>query len=102
MLIECQLINLIKASVTENWFDFEPEVAIAEYEKAFEYNPEIHSYYYHRLGQIYKANIADGNDYKMKAIDLYSYLAVKEPDNPLWPGELEDLVEDMQELLGYL
>jgi len=91
--------QLNKAFVTENWFDFEPEVAIAEYEKSFEHNPEVHSYYYHRLGQIYKANIDEGNDYKMKAIDLYSYLAEKEPENPLWPGELEDLVDDIQELL---
>jgi len=91
--------QLNKAFVTESWFDFEPEVAIAEYEKAFEYNPEAHSYYYHKLGQIYKTNISDDNDYKMKAIDLYSYLAEKEPDNPLWPPQLEDLVDDIQELL---
>ncbi len=91
--------QLKKAYVTETWFDFEPEVAIAEYEKAIEYNPEIHSYYYHRLGQIYIANISDDNDYKMKAIDLYSYLTVKEPDNPSWLPPLENLVENMQELL---
>ena len=91
--------QLQKAFITETWFDYEPEVAIAEYEKAIEYNPEIHSYYYHRLGQIYIANISDDNDYKMKAIELYSYLTVKEPDNPLWLPPLEDLVENMQELL---
>jgi tetratricopeptide (TPR) repeat protein len=88
-----------KAVISETWFDFEPEVVIAEYEKAIEYNPEIHSYYYNRLGQIYIANISDDNDYKMKAIDLYSYLTVKEPDNPLWLPPLENLVENMQELL---
>jgi len=91
--------QLQKAFITETWFDFEPEVAIAEYEKAFEYNPEIHSYYYNRLGLIYKENITDENDYKMKAIDLYSHLAVKEPDNPMWPDMLSGLVEDIQELL---
>ena len=91
--------QLNKSLITETWFDFDPEVAIAEYVKAFEYNPEAHSYYYHRLGQLYKANISDENGYKMKAIDIYSYLAEKEPDNPLWPEELEDLVDDIQELL---
>ncbi len=93
------IYQLHKAFITEAWFDFEPEVAISEYETAIEYDPEIYSYYYHKLGQLYKANRSDDNDYKMKAIDLYSYLAEKEPDNPMWPPELEDLVEDIQELL---
>ena len=91
--------QLQKAYITETWFDFEPEVAIAEYEKAIEYNAEVYSYYYNRLGQIYEANISDENDYKMKAIDLYSYLAIREPDNPMWPDVLSGLVDDIQELL---
>lgn len=91
--------QLRKAFITETWFDFEPEVAIAEYEKAIEYNPEIHSYYYHKLGQIYIANISDENDYKMKAKLLYSDLALKEPDNPLWIEILLELVDDMSEIL---
>ncbi|NNG27945.1 MAG: tetratricopeptide repeat protein [Ignavibacteriaceae bacterium] len=91
--------QLKKAFATETWFEFEPEVAMAEYEKAFEYNPEVHSYYYHRLGQIYESNIADDNDYKMKAKLLYSDLALKEPDNPLWNERLLELVDDMSEIL---
>ncbi len=91
--------QLNKAYVTETWFDVDPEIVVAEYVKAFEYNPEVHSYYYHKLGQIYKANISEENDYKMKAIDLYSYLAEREPENSIWPGKLEDLVEEPQELL---
>ncbi|MEE9448538.1 MAG: tetratricopeptide repeat protein [Ignavibacteriaceae bacterium] len=93
------IYQLHKAFITEAWFDFEPEVAISEYETAIEYDPEIYSYYYHKLGQIYKANISEDNDYKMKAIDLYSYLVEKEPYNPMWIKELEDLVDDIQELL---
>ncbi len=94
--------QLRKAYVTETWFDFEPEVAIAEYEKVFEYNPETHSYYYHRLGQLYVDNISDDNDYKLKAKLLYTDLKLKEPDNPLWDEELLELVEDMGEILDIL
>jgi len=91
--------QLQKAFVTETWFEFEPKVAIAEYVKAFEYNPETHSYYYNRLGQIYIDNISDNNDYKMKATQLYTDLAIREPDNPAWPEILTTLYENVEDIL---
>jgi tetratricopeptide (TPR) repeat protein len=88
-----------KAFVSETWLKLDVETSIAEYVKAAEYNPEMDSYYYNRFGQIYIANISDENDYKTKAIDIYSKLAVREPDNAEWPRILSTLVEDIGQLL---
>jgi tetratricopeptide (TPR) repeat protein len=88
-----------KAFVAETWLKLDTETVIAQYEKAAEYNPEMDSYYYSRLGQLYVANMSDLNNYKMKAIDLYSMLSVREPDNPEWPRILSTLVEDIGQLL---
>jgi tetratricopeptide (TPR) repeat protein len=88
-----------KAFVAETWLELDPETVIAEYKKAAEYNPDMDTYYYNRLGQLYISNISDDNDYKMKAIDLYSMLAIREPDNPEWPRILSTLVEDVDQLL---
>lgn len=88
-----------KAFVAETWLKLDAESIINEYEKAAEYNPEMDSYYYNRFGQIYIANMSDENDYKTKAIDIYSKLAVREPDNSEWPRVLSTLVEDVGQLL---
>jgi tetratricopeptide (TPR) repeat protein len=88
-----------KAFVSETWLKLDAETCIAEYQKAADYNPEMDSYYYNRFGQIYIANISDENDYKTKAIDIYSKLAVREPDNAEWPRILSTLVEDIGQLL---
>lgn len=88
-----------KAFIYETWFDVPVEVPIAEYEKAIEMDKELSSYYYDRLGKLYKSNMSEENDYKTKAINIYTYLADREPDNPAWPKELEDLVEDIAELV---
>lgn len=88
-----------KAFVAETWLELEPAVVMAEFEKAYEYNPDMDSYYVNRLGQLYTANMSDDNDFKMKAIDLYSKLALREPDNPEWPRILSTLVEDIDQLL---
>lgn len=88
-----------KAFIAESWLDEIPaDTIIAWYEKAIEYDPELDPYYYDRLGVLYAANEAEGNDYKVKAIDLYQYLSDKEPDNPLWNDRLVGLVEDINEL----
>ncbi|MCK7527836.1 MAG: hypothetical protein MZV64_64605 [Ignavibacteriales bacterium] len=75
------------------------EAVIKAYEDAFTYDPTLTSYYYNRLGQLYKKNIAEGNDYKSKAIDLYSMLSEKELNTPQWTIELESLVENIDELV---
>ena len=83
----------------KHWLNLDAEVCIAEYQKAAEYNPEMDSYYYNKFGQIYIANMSDENDYKFKAIDIYTMLAVREPDNPEWPRILSTLVDDIGQLL---
>ncbi len=88
-----------KAFVAETWLKLNPDSAIAMYEKAEQYNPDMDPYYYNHLGQLYIANMNDNNDYKSKAIDLYSKLAVREPNNPEWPRILVTLVEDVGQLL---
>lgn len=88
-----------KAFVAETWLELDVETCIAEYQKAADYNPEMDSYYYSRFGQIFIANMSDENDYKLKAIDIYTRLAVREPDNPEWPRILSTLVDDVGQLL---
>jgi tetratricopeptide (TPR) repeat protein len=88
-----------KAFVSETWLELEPAICITEYQKAAEYNPEMDSYYFHRFGQIFVNNMSDENDYKMRAIDAYTMLAVREPDNPQWPDILSELVDNIDQLL---
>ena len=88
-----------KAFVSESWLKVDAKTSIAEYQRAADYNPEMDSYYYNRFGQIYIANMNNENGYKTKAIDIYSKLAVREPDNTLWPRILSTLVEDVGQLL---
>jgi tetratricopeptide (TPR) repeat protein len=92
-----------KAFVSETWLGLDDETVIKEYELAFTYDPNLSSYYYNRLGQLYKANMDDeANDYKQKALDLYVYLSEIEPDNPQWSAEQENLVENIDELVDLL
>lgn len=91
--------QLKKAYVQEVWRNVPPEVAIAEYEEALKLDSTVSPYYYNRLGQLYKNNMNDNNDYQEKAIEIYSYLSEIEPDNPAWSAELETLVEDISKLV---
>jgi len=88
-----------KAFVAETWVELPVDEVVKMYELAFEWRPDLSSYYYHRLGQIYKTNMNDDNDYKLKALDLYSLLSEREPDNIQWVQELESLVDNIDELL---
>ena len=88
-----------KAFVAETWLDLPADTLIAMYEKAIKYDPELSSYYYDRLGKLYKSNMSGNNDYKSKAIDIYQFLSSREPDNTQWPSELEGLVENIDELV---
>ncbi len=87
-----------KAYVDEIWLNDPADSVIREYEKAIKDDSTISTYYYNRLGQLYKNNMSNKNDYKTKAIDLYTYLSIKEPDNTQWPDELSSLVDNLGEL----
>lgn len=92
-----------KAFVAEAWLDLEADQIITLYETAFQNDSSLSSYYWHRLGQLYKTNIDDAaNDYKQKALDLYGMLSTREEDNPQWTAEQESLVENMDELVDLL
>jgi tetratricopeptide (TPR) repeat protein len=88
-----------KAFVSETWLELPADVCIAEYEKAFELNPDMDTYYLNRLGQLYINNQSDDNDYYAKAIELYSNWAIKEPDNPIPINVLNQIAEDPGVLL---
>jgi tetratricopeptide (TPR) repeat protein len=88
-----------KAYVKEIWLEAEPDEVIQDYELAFEWKNDFSSFYYNRLGQLYKRYADDTNDYKNKALDLYSMLAERETDNPQWITELEGLAENIDELV---
>jgi tetratricopeptide (TPR) repeat protein len=88
-----------KAFVVETWLNASPDTVIKEYELAAEINPDMDAYYYHRLGQLYKANMNDNSEYKEKALNLYTMLSEKEPNNPAWNEELESLVDNIDELV---
>jgi tetratricopeptide (TPR) repeat protein len=82
-----------KAFVTETWLNGDNENIISLYEQAVAADSNISTYYYDKLGELYKStdNIAE-------ASNIYSYLSDKEPDNPVWPEKLVNLVEDPGEL----
>lgn len=88
-----------KAFVKEIWLNADPIEVIKDYELAFEWKQDFSTYYYNRLGQLYKRNASDDNDFKSKALDIYSYLSEREPDNAQWVSELESLAENIDELV---
>lgn len=88
-----------KAFVKETWLDADPAEVITDYELAFEWKPDFSSYYHNRLGQLYIANASEENDYKTRALDLYSMLSEREPDNSMWVEILESLADNIDELV---
>ncbi|MFO7526065.1 MAG: hypothetical protein R6W68_11490 [Ignavibacteriaceae bacterium] len=88
-----------KAFVKETWLDADPAEVIADYELAFDWKPDFSSYYHNRLGQLYIANASEENDYKTRALDLYSMLSEREPDNSTWVEILESLADNIDELV---
>jgi TPR repeat len=91
-----------KAYVEQKWLNENAETVINDYQQAFKDNPKLPSYYYDQLGQLYKANMSSGNDYRQKAVDLYSMLSDKEPNNDLWPDRLQNLVKNISDLVPIL
>ncbi len=89
-----------KAYVSEIWLNLPPDVTIPAYEKAVEWQPELSSFYYDRLGQLYKNNDNGENGYKLKALEIYNILSDREPDNETWNVRKKELVENIDELLA--
>ena len=89
-----------KAYVDETWMKTDPNEVIKTYEAAIAKDPNLDPFYKDRLGSLYIANAADGNDYKIKALDLYSELSSAQPDNQLWIQKLEGIAENIEELVG--
>lgn len=88
-----------KAYVSETWLNLPADVIIPEYELAVSWQPELSSFYYDRLGQLYKNNDNGDNGYKLKALEVYNILSDREPDNETWNLRKKELVENIDELL---
>lgn len=89
-----------KAYVLEVWNNSNPDDIIKLYESAIEKDPSLPTFYKDRLGLLYVNNSSDTNEYKLKALDLYSKLAELEPENPLWNQKLESIAENIEELVN--
>ncbi|MBS3944416.1 MAG: tetratricopeptide repeat protein [Melioribacter sp.] len=89
-----------KAYVMETWLKANPDETIKAYEYALSLDSNIDNFYKDHLGMLYIANASDNNDYKLKALDLYSKLAETDPDNPIWNQKLEGIAEDISELVS--
>lgn len=88
-----------KAFVSETWLNKDAKDVIPLYEQAIEWNADLSSYWYNRLGQLYVSLSNENEDYKLKAIDLYNFLSEREPDNTAWVEILESLVDNIDELV---
>lgn len=88
-----------KAYVLETWVNAPVEETIAAYEQALKLDPNVDPFYVDRLGQVYQTNATDANEYKMKALELYSVLAQKYPDNSLWNDRMSKLADNPDQLL---
>ncbi len=88
-----------KAYVWETWKEVPYDRIIKLFEEAISKDANLPNFYIDRLGVLYINNAADSNDYKLKALDLYSKLSEQEPDNPLWVQKLEGIAENIEELV---
>jgi len=91
-----------RAYVSELWLSKPASETIPEYEQAIAWQPELSSFYYNRLGQLY-INSDDGtNGLKEKAIDLYTILVEREPENPVWGEIVTNLFGNIDDRLKFL
>jgi tetratricopeptide (TPR) repeat protein len=89
-----------KAYVKEIWLKSDPNEIIKLYEFAMVKDSALPFFYNDRLGLLYINNASDSNDYKLKALDLYSKLAEADPENPVWNQKLEGIAENIDELVA--
>lgn len=87
-----------KGYVLETWKEADPDTVIAAYEAAISAG-DVQDDYKDRLGLVFSQNASDENDYKMKALDLYSQLSEAQPDNERWLVRIEQLAENIDELV---
>ena len=90
-----------RAYVSELWLSKPASETIPEYEQAIAWQPELSSFYYNRLGQLYINNDDGTNGLKEKAIDLYTILVEREPENPVWPQIITDLFGNIDDRLKF-
>ncbi len=88
-----------KAFVEETWLKMPSDSTIPLFNEAIKDDSTLSSFYYDQLGQLYIDNQTDQNNYKEKAIEIYSYLANKEPNNSTWNEKLTSLVQNIEELV---
>ncbi|MFA3782072.1 tetratricopeptide repeat protein [Melioribacteraceae bacterium 4301-Me] len=88
-----------KAFVMGNWENENPAKVIATYEEAIKKDSTLPSFYKDQLGLLYAKNATDENDYKLKALELYSKLSELEPNNELWVQRIEGLAENIEQLV---
>lgn len=84
--------TLRKAYVLQKWHKADPESFIPLYEQAFKLDNSLPTHYKDILGIVY-TQLADDevNDYKVRALELYSKLSEAEPDNATWISRIENL-----------
>lgn len=90
-----------RAYVSELWLSKPASETIPEYEQAIAWQPELSSFYYNRLGQLYVNNDDGTNGLKEKAIDLYTILVEREPENPVWGPIITDLFGNIDDRLKF-
>lgn len=91
-----------KAYVMETWFDLPVEEVVAAYEAAFAADSDLADYYMDRFGLLLINNATDDNEYKLQALQLYSDLSSKDPENGLWIERMESIAENPEELARIL
>jgi tetratricopeptide (TPR) repeat protein len=91
-----------RAYVLETWYDLMPEEVIEAYKEAYEADPDLSDYYLDRFGLLYINNATNENEFKLKALSLYSDLSSKDPENELWVRRMEQIAEDQNELADIL
>jgi len=90
-----------KAYVSELWLALPATAIIPEYEQSIAWQPELSSFYYNRLGQLYVNNDDGTNGLKEKAIDLYTILVEREPENPVWGNIITELFGNIDDRLKF-
>lgn len=88
-----------KAYILEIWHNAPVPALVSAYEAALTADSQIPSFYRDRLGLIYSANDDGANNFKTKAIQLYSNLTQEDPENPLWPERIKKLADDPEQLI---
>ena len=90
-----------KAYVSELWLELPFDVTIPMYEQAIAWQPDLSSFYYNQLGQLYVNNDNGTNGFKGKAIDLYNVLVEREPSNPVWGQIITNLFDNIGEIIEF-